>query len=125
MTEKPKVLVVDDEEVFLDIMVDKLSKEGFDVLTAKDGQEGLDVALKEHPKVILLDVLMPKMHGWDMYNKLRQDQWGNKVPVIILTNVANASKQEEGQKTGQFDYCVKTDYNLVDIVKKIKDKAGV
>jgi len=125
MTDKPKILVVDDEKAFLEIMVDKLSKEGFRVLTAHDGQVGLDVALKEKPAVILLDVLMPKMHGWEMYNKLRQDSWGKKVPVIILTNVSNEAKQEEGEQTGKFDYCVKTDYNLADIVKKIKDKAGV
>ncbi|MBU1149045.1 response regulator [Patescibacteria group bacterium] len=122
MGEKAKILVVDDEEAFLEIMVDKLTREGFTVLTARDGQEGLDVALKEHPSVVLLDVLMPKMHGWDMYNKLRQDKWGNGVPVIILTNVSNVSKQEEGEKTGQFEYCVKTEYNLEDIINKIKNK---
>ena len=125
MDKKIKILVVDDEKAFLNIMVEKLNKEGFEVLLAEDGEKGLEIALSEHPDVVLLDILMPKMHGWDMYNKLLMDPWGNSVPVIILTNVTNVSKQEEGQKTGQFDYCVKTDYNLQDIINKIKEKAGI
>jgi len=124
MANSPKVLVIDDEQPFLDLMTDKLGKEGFTVLTANGGQIGLEVAFKEHPDVILLDILMPRMHGWEVYEKLRQDAWGKNVPVIILTNVSNKSKEEQGKKTGEFDYCVKINYNLADIIKKIKDKAN-
>lgn len=122
MINQPKVLVIDDEQPFLDLMTDKLSKEGFTVLTANGGQVGLEIAFKEHPDVILLDILMPKMHGWEVYEKLRQNAWGKSVPVIILTNVSNRYKEEQGKKTGEYDYCVKIEYNLGDIIKKIKEK---
>ncbi|MFH1598429.1 MAG: response regulator [Patescibacteria group bacterium] len=121
MNEKPKVLIIDDEEPFLLVMTEKLS-DYFQVTVAKDGQAGLERALAEHPDLILLDIVMPKMHGWDVYEKLRRDDWGKWVPVVIMTNVANKYKAEQGAKSGEFDYCVKSDYNLEEIVEKIKDK---
>lgn len=85
-----KILVieaVEDNAPLRKALHDKFSLEGFSVIDAKDGEEGLTVAMSEHPDLILLDILMPKMDGLTMMKKLRQgDEWGKHVPIIVLTN---------------------------------------
>ena len=119
-----KILFVEDEAAIQKTLGEALRKKGYDVHSALDGEAGLSSARSEKPDLILFDLILPKKHGLEVLEELRKDDSTKDIPVIILTNVASVSKQEEGQKTGQFDYCVKTDYNLVDIVKKIKEKEG-
>ena len=84
-----KILVVEDEISLRKALADKFRREGFAVLEAKDGEEGLAVALKEQPHIILLDIVLPKMDGMTMLKKLRQENaWGKSVPVILLTNLS-------------------------------------
>lgn len=80
------ILLVEDEESQIKILSDYLAKKEFSILEAKDGIEGLEIALREHPDIILLDVRMPKMDGMTMMHKLREDAWGKKASIIILTN---------------------------------------
>lgn len=80
------VEVVEDDASQRSVLREKLSNEGFSILEAKDGEEGLEIALREHPDVILLDIVMPKMSGMTMMHKLREDAWGQSASVIILTN---------------------------------------
>ena len=121
--DKKKILIVDDEEVMLGAISNALLNQRFATLTARDGEEGLATALKEHPDLILLDILMPKMDGMIMLQKLRLDEWGNKVPVIILTNVspnANSVINSVLQSEPAY-YLVKSDVKLEGIVVKIKE----
>ncbi|MDO8657627.1 MAG: response regulator [Candidatus Levybacteria bacterium] len=122
MDEK-KILIVEDEESMQKAISDSLQNQEFTALGAKDGEEGLVIALKEHPDLILLDILMPKMDGMLMLQKLREDEWGKKAPVIILTNVSpNASTIIESVlKNEPAYYLVKSDVKLEGIVEKIKD----
>ena len=118
-----KILIVEDEESMLDAISDALLSQQFATLMAKDGEEGLGIALKEHPDLILLDILMPKMDGIVMIQKLRQDEWGKTVPVIILTNVspnANYVINSVLQNEPAY-YLVKSDVKLEGIVDKIKE----
>lgn len=80
------ILIVDDEETQRKALHDYLIKREFTVLEAKNGVQGLEIALNQHPDVILLDVRMPVMDGMAMMLKLRQDKWGEKASVIILSN---------------------------------------
>lgn len=80
------VEIVEDDASERNALRDELTLKGFSVLEAKDGEEGLEIALREYPDLILLDIRMPKMNGMAMLHKLRQDTWGKKTPVIILTN---------------------------------------
>jgi two-component system alkaline phosphatase synthesis response regulator PhoP len=82
-----KILIIEDELPLQTAMVDTLTQNRFAVVTANDGKEGLEKALSEHPTLILLDILMPKMDGLSLLEKLRGDTWGHDVPVIILTNL--------------------------------------
>lgn len=114
------VLVVEDEPSLLKILGETLKKEGFNVFTAKDGAEGLEIALKNHPDLILLDIVMPKMNGIEMLKNLWQDKWGKNAQVIFLTNVVG-----EAKKFGTYKYLLKVDWKLQDIVKEVKKKTGV
>lgn len=115
------VLIVDDDPQLQDVLGDKLGKAGYKVLAAKDGDDGLDIALKQHPDLILLDLRMPKLDGQGMLQKLRQDQWGKTVPVIVLTNSDSGRTLYLNIKDAIQGYFVKAEVSLKDIVSIIKD----
>jgi len=85
--EKKLLLLVEDDRVLLDMYQKLLVNHGYEVHTAVDGEEGLKKAFQDHPDLILLDILMPKMDGMTMLESLRKDKWGKDVKVIILTNL--------------------------------------
>lgn len=123
-----KILVieaVEDDTSLRNVLRDKLSLEGFSVLEAKDGEEGLAVALKEQPDLILLDILMPKMDGITMMKKLRQtNEWGKKVPIILLTNLS-ADDEKINQAVAENEpayYLTKSNYTISDLIAKIRER---
>jgi CheY-like chemotaxis protein len=121
-----KVLIIEDELPMLKALSDKFSLEGFSVLEARNGEEGLEVALKTKPDLILLDLFMPVMDGKAMMVKLRKDEWGKKVPIIILTNLNPDDKTlNEILDSGPAHYFVKSKWKLEDLVKKVKKELGV
>ena len=121
-----KILVVEDETPLRNAVTDILTFEGFTVLQAKNGQEGLDIALKEHPDLILLDLMMPIMDGLTMLEKLRQDTvFGKTAAVILLTNINDPEKVAMATEAGSYDFLVKSDWNIEDVVKKIKGRLGI
>lgn len=121
-----KILVVEDEAPLRTAVSDILVFEGFEVFQAKNGQEGLDIALAEHPDLILLDLMMPIMDGLTMLEKLREHkEWGKTAAVILLTNINDPEKVAEATEAGSFDFLVKSDWNIEDVVKKIKQRLGV
>ncbi len=120
---KQTILIVEDELPLLKVYADRFSEEGFLVLKASNGQEGLDLAIKEKPDLILLDILMPVMDGLTMMQKLRENEtWGKTVPIILLTNL---SAEEEKIKNIVNNnqpayYLVKLDWSLSAIIEKAK-----
>jgi len=127
MENNKKILIVEDERSLSQALVDKLTREGFATLTAKNGEEGLEVALHEHPDLILLDIVMPKMDGMTMLKKLRnKNEWGKKVPVIILTNLTSDNEQRvrDITETEPTYYLVKADWKIEDVVIKVRERLG-
>ena len=122
---KNKILIVEDEKTLLKALRERFAMEGYDVYTAGDGAVALEVALTEHPNIILLDIVMPIMDGLSVLKKLRADVWGKDVPVVLLTNLNMADKVAEALDKGAFDYLVKSDWSLDDVVKKVAEKLGV
>jgi len=120
-----KLLVVDDENMISEPLAEKFKDEGFEVETAADGEEGLKKALEIIPDIILLDVVMPKMNGLEMLSKLRKDEKGKNIKVIVFTNVNEIEKIEEAVKDGASEYLVKVEWSLDDLVKKVKGKLGL
>jgi len=121
--DKKKILIIEDEEAMQGVISKALENQGFTTFTASNGEEGLTVSLKEHPDLILLDILMPKMDGMVMLQKLRLDEWGKAVPVIILTNLSpNASSVINSVLENEpAYYLIKSDVKLEGIVEKIKE----
>jgi len=121
---KNKILVAEDELACRNAFSAILRSEGFLVIEAKDGQEGFNLALKEKPDLILLDILMPVMDGLTMLQKLRQSgEYGEAVPVILLTNLS-ADKEdiiEKVAETGPVFYMVKVEFTLQQVVERIKE----
>lgn len=119
-----KVLVVDDSESYLLVISEGLMTTGFEVVSAKDGQEGLELAQKENPDIILADISMPKIDGITMVEKIRG--LDIKTPVIFLTNMSDI---EHISKAMQVDvnlgYIVKSDMTTEDIINKVKERLGI
>lgn len=119
---KKTILIVEDETSLRNALRDKLAREGFAVLEAKNGEEGLEVALREHPDLILLDIIMPVMDGMTMLARLREDAWGKEAKVIILTNLSESEKVSAAMAAGMFDYLVKSDWKIEDVVAKVRER---
>src|SRR3989338_7818389 len=122
---KQKLLIVEDEAVISKPLADEFRDEGFDVHTAQNGKAGLELALREKPDLILLDLLMPVMDGITMMGKLREtNEYGKKVPIILLTNLSAGDEKIMSAVTKHEPayYLVKADWNLSDVVKKVKER---
>ena len=123
MKTQKTILVVEDEKSLREAIVDILRLKNFLSLEAKDGVEGVEVALSKHPDLILLDLLMPTMDGMSALKKIREDAWGAHVPVIILTNLSATNEQlvEDVVTHRPEHYLIKSDWKLHDVVKKIEE----
>lgn len=121
-SKKRKVLVVEDEAPLRKIMVSKLKESGFEVLEASNGKQGLKKAKKEHPNLILLDIIMPEMDGLEMLRLLREDKWGKNAEVVILSVVNNPKEVQKAMEEKVFNFWVKSDWKLSEIIKEVKDR---
>jgi DNA-binding response OmpR family regulator len=122
---KKTILIIEDELPMLKALSDKFTLEGFEILEAKDGAEGLEAAISKKPDLIILDIFMPVMDGKAMFEKLRQDAWGKTVPVVILTNLNPDDKTlDELMKNGPSYYFIKSKWKLEELVAKVKKELG-
>lgn len=125
MESRRTVLIVEDDPALRGVLSDKLLTEGYTVIEAGDGKTGLDIALKEHPACILLDIFMPRMDGISMLSQLRSSgPWGKHATVIVLTNSTDAETVSRTTGLGATDFLVKSEWSLDDIVKKIGERIG-
>lgn len=115
-----KILVIEDDQFLHKAIVTKLEKEGFNVLSAYDGKEGLDQALANHPDLILLDIILPVMDGMTVLEELRKDEWGAKADVIILSNLSGAEKDTKIEENKVREFLVKSDWKLEDLIALIR-----
>jgi DNA-binding response OmpR family regulator len=118
---KKKILIIEDDNSIRKALKNKLSEEGFDTLEAVNGLEGLDLALSKKPDLILLDIVMPQMDGLTVLKKLREDSWGCDVKVIILSNLSDAKSVETSMEQGVYNYLVKANWKIEDVMAKIKE----
>lgn len=125
------ILVIDDEQTLRKALKDKFTSEDFEVFEAEDGFQGLEIAQKERPDLILLDILMPKMDGFEFIEKFKEYEKNNRkppeknIPIILLTNLDEDKGLGQGEARGVYDYLVKSNWDLDNIVKKVKDKLDI
>ena len=116
------VLIVDDEEALVNVLARKFTDEGITAYTAFNGRQGLEVALEKHPDVILLDIMMPEMDGFDVMRALQEDEWGKDVPVILLTNSSSIETVSKAVSAGMSEFLLKTEMRLDQIVDRVRER---
>ncbi len=120
MAEKSaRILVVEDEEVSLELLTIRLENAGFEVLAAADGEEGLRLAQEESPDLILLDFMLPKISGVTVCTELKSDERFKRIPIIMLTAMAEERDLESGMQAGADDYVTKP-FNWKELNNKIE-----
>ena len=118
--EKRKILLVEDDPFLLSMYATKFELEGFEVVSADDGEKGLALALEAKPDIILLDILMPKMNGFEVLQELKADDRTRDIPVILLTNLNQKEEVERALELGAVDYLIKAHFMPSEVVAKIK-----
>ncbi len=119
-TQPKKILVIEDDAILSSALVDNLTFEGFEVIIAKDGEEGVALALEKMPDLILLDILLPKKDGLSALTELRRDAWGKNVPVIVLSNLSEPSGIASAMGADVYEYLLKVDWKIEDVVKRVR-----
>jgi two-component system alkaline phosphatase synthesis response regulator PhoP len=116
------VLIIEDDTVLSEMYKDKFTLSSFSVITAADGQKGLDLALSSEPGLILLDLALPKIKGTEILGKLRETNWGKTVPIIVLTNLNVDGKILEAITRYSPVYCLlKANTTPQEVIDKAKE----
>jgi len=117
---KKKILIIEDEKTLRFILAQQLEEEGFEVLEAIDGEEGLQKLKENKVDLIILDLLLPGMDGFEVLSIIKKNPELSQIPVIILSNFGEKERIEKGLKLGVIDYIVKANFSLDEIVFRIK-----
>ena len=118
------ILVIDDDIDLQTVLKESLMSAGFEVETASNGREGLEKAIEIKPNLILLDLVMPIMDGWEFLEKIGDDKWGQNAKIIILTNADDIDSLSRAIEEKGFEYLVKTEWKIGDVVEKIRTTLG-
>jgi DNA-binding response OmpR family regulator len=119
----PTVLVVDDDPVILKLLEVNFEMEGFTVITAKDGQEGIDTARSERPDVVISDIMMPRKSGLELVEELKGDAATKAIPIVLLSAKAQATDERAGLDAGADDYVTKP-FEPLDLVDRVNRLLG-
>lgn len=123
---KKAILIIEDDNALRNVLTEKLTADGFTIIQATNGEEGLAVALRDRPALIILDILMPKMDGLSMLTKMRggDDPWAKHVPVMVLTNSTDAQTIYRATNLGASDFLIKSEWSLDAITEKVRERLG-
>ena len=119
-TRKRKILLVEDDTALASVYRSRLELEGFDVCEANNGEDALSLAVSEHPDLILLDVMMPKISGFDVLDILRNTPETTNIRVIMLTALSQPKDKERAEQLGVDDYLVKSQVVIGDVVERVR-----
>lgn len=116
----PKILIVEDDKFLRELMIRKLSVENFEVLAAVDGEEGLKKTVEFKPDLVLLDLVLPGIDGFEVLSGIKSNSDLSSIPVVVLSNLGQKDDIEKGFKLGAADFLVKAYFTPGEIVDKIK-----
>ena len=115
-----KILIVEDDKFLRELIIRKLSEEEFDVVEAVDGEDGIKKIKEEKPDLVLLDLILPGIDGFEVLSKMKENSSLSSIPVIILSNLGQREDVERGMKLGAVDYLVKAHFTPGEIIEKVK-----
>lgn len=124
MNQDKKILLVDDDPPFINLYTAVFQSFGFNFSVAQNGLEALDKAKKEHPYLILLDIMMPEMSGFEVLNRLKQDPQTKDITVWMITNLPEQMNKEKAISLGATDYLFKSSYTPKRVCQKIQEFLG-
>jgi len=124
MEEGKTILLVDDDLTLREMYEERLKTEGFIITQASNGEEAIKLAKETKPQIILLDIMMPKVNGFDVLKNLKADQATKGIPVIVLSALIQDVDRSEGKKLGAVDYIVKSETMPGEVIAKIKNAIG-
>jgi len=119
-----KVLFIEDEPSLQKTLGDVLNENGYQAINALDGEIGLRMAKTEKPDLILLDLILPKMNGFEVLRLLKENEETKDIPIIVLTNLENIEDVNKVISLGAIAYLVKAQYSMEDLLKKVKEIIG-
>ena len=119
-----KILFIEDESAFHKTFGEVLKQEGYQMISALDGEVGLRLAETEKPDLILLDLILPKINGFEVLKKLQENEETKKIPIIVLTNLEGIKDIDKAIELGATTYLVKAQYTLEEVVEKINKVIG-
>jgi len=114
------ILIIEDDRFLRELIAKKLIKEDFNISEAIDGEEGIKKIKGEKPDLVLLDLILPGIDGFEVLSKMREDSSITRIPVIILSNLGQREDVERGLKLGAVDYLIKAHFTPGEIIEKIK-----
>ena len=117
---KKNILIIEDDEFFRELISKKLTSSGFSMSEAVDGQKGIDKVKSSKPDLILLDLLLPNVDGFEVLSTLKENPKTSSIPVIILSNLSSGDDIEKGLKLGAADFLIKSQSASEEIIEKIK-----
>lgn len=115
-----KILIIEDDEFIRELVKRKLRKEDFEILEVVEGEKGITKIKEEKPDLILLDIILPGIDGFEVLTRIKQDPATSQIPVIILSNLGEKKEVEKGLKLGAADYLVKAHFSIAEVLQKIK-----
>lgn len=119
-----KVLVVEDEQLIGDLLQRKLREEGYYALVARDGETGLKQVREEKPDIVLLDIVLPRLNGFEVLSEMRKDEALRKIPVIIISNSGQPTEIEKAKEAGVRDWLIKTEFDPQEVLEKVQRHIG-
>jgi len=114
------ILFIEDESALQKTFGEVLRQEGYDLISALDGEIGVRLAEDKKPDLILLDLVLPKLHGFEVLKKLKENKATKSIPVVVLTNLEGIGDVDKAIELGATTYLIKTQYSLEEVVEKIK-----
>ena len=117
---KIKVLLVEDDKMIIDMYTLKFNQEGYDIVQAENGKDGLALAKKNITDIILLDIILPQMDGFTVLKELKADDSTKNIPVVLLTNLGQDGDVKKGLELGAKDYLIKANFTPSQVVDKVK-----
>lgn len=115
-----KILIVEDDKFLRELIVKKLSNEGYDVVEAADGEQGLQKIKDEKPELVLLDLILPGIDGFEVLAQKRDDPFLSAIPVIVLSNLGQKEDVDKGLNLGATDYLIKAHFTPGEIIEKVR-----
>ena len=114
------ILIIEDDKFLRELNVQKLDKEGYETIEAVDGQEGVKKTKELKPDLVLLDLILPGIDGFEVLSRIKSDQASASIPVIIISNLGQKDDVDKGLKLGAVDYLVKAHFTPGEIIEKVK-----